>query len=114
MTENFVEEENLGISSDQQKEKMDSLIHCLNLGASNIILVAGTTYLLVLEGLDNWIAICLSMMQRRGIVGEETWRWPVAISGVVLKFPSLPSEELNLLSRVRTDRLKGTLGMLVD
>ena len=59
MAENFVEEENLGISSDQQKEKVDSPIHCLNLGASNIIRVGGTTYLSGLEGLDNWIAINL-------------------------------------------------------
>ena len=114
MVENFVEEENLGISSDQQKEKVDSPIHCLNLGASNIILVGGTTYLSGLEGLDNWIAICLSMMRRRGIAREETWRWPVAMRGVVLKSPSLLSKELNLLSRVKTDGLKGTLGTLVD
>ena len=114
MVENFVEEENLGISSDQQKEKVDSPIHCLNLGASNIILVGGKTYLSGLEGLDNWIAICLSMMRRRGIAREETWRWPVAMSGVVLKSPSLLSKELNLLSRVKTDGLKGTLGTLVD
>ena len=39
MAENFVKEENLGISSDQQKGKVDSPVHCLNLGASNIILV---------------------------------------------------------------------------
>ena len=109
MVENFVEEENLGISSNQQKEKVDSPIHCLNLGASNVILVGGTTYLSGLEGLDNWIAICLSTMRRQGIAGEETWRWPAAMSGVVLKSPSLLSEELNLLSRVRTYRLKGTL-----
>ena len=114
MVENFVEEENLGILSDQQKEKVDSPIHCLNLGASNIILVGGTTYLSGLEGLDNWIAICLSTMRRRGIAREETWRWPVAMRGVVLKSPSLLSKELDLLSRVKTDGLKGTLGTLVD
>mgnify|MGYP006992906897 CR=1 FL=1 len=44
MAENFVGEENLEISSNQQKGKVDSPIHCLNLGASNIILVGGTTY----------------------------------------------------------------------
>ena len=46
MAENFVGEEILEISSDQQKGKVDSPIHCLNLGESNIILVRGTTYLL--------------------------------------------------------------------
>ena len=45
MAENFVGEENLEISSNQQKGKVDSPIHCLNLGESNIILVGGTTYL---------------------------------------------------------------------
>ena len=45
MAENFVGEENLEISSNQQKGKVDSPIRCLNLGASNIILVGGTTYL---------------------------------------------------------------------
>ena len=46
MAENFVVEENLEISSNQQKGKVDSPIHCLNLGASNIIIVGGITYLL--------------------------------------------------------------------
>ena len=45
MAENFVGEENLEISSNQQKGRVDSPIHCLNLAASNIILVGGTTYL---------------------------------------------------------------------
>ena len=51
---------------------MHSPIHCLNLGARYIVLVGGTTYLSDLECLDNWIShqsICLSTMQRRGIVG---------------------------------------------
>ena len=50
MAENFVGEENLEISSNQQKGRVDSPIHCLNLAASNIILVGGTTYLSGLEG----------------------------------------------------------------
>ena len=65
-------EENLGISFDQQKEKVHSPIHCLNLGARYIVLVRGTTYLSDLECLDNWIShqnIYLSTMQRRGIAG---------------------------------------------
>ena len=45
MAENFVGEENLEISSNQQKGRVDSPIHCLNLATSNIILVGGTTYL---------------------------------------------------------------------
>ena len=57
MAENFVGEENLEISSNQQKGRVDSPIHCLNLAASNIILVGGTTYLSDLEHLDNWISL---------------------------------------------------------
>ena len=41
MVENFAEEENLEISSNQQNGKVDSPTHCLNLGASYIILVGG-------------------------------------------------------------------------
>ena len=76
---------------------MHSPIHCLNHGASNIILVGGTTYLSDLKCLDNWIShqsICLSTMQRRGIAGEEMWRMLAAMSRAMLKSPSLPSGKL--------------------
>ena len=63
-------EENLGISSDRQKGKVHSPIHCLNHGANNIILVGGTS-------------ICLlSTMRRQGIAGGENVKG-VGCGGVI-------------------------------
>ena len=71
-------EENLGISSDRQKGKVHSPIHCLNHGASNIILDGGTTYLSDLEHLENGFLIKAFAYYLRcgakGLQGKKTRR----------------------------------------